>query len=66
MSDSIRLICNNPSCINKSFVYRRIDSLNEHRCKKCSWPLVVPKIAHYKLASKQNETAKRELERFSS
>jgi hypothetical protein len=36
---SIKLICPNESCLNKSVVYRKFDAMREHRCKKCDWLL---------------------------
>jgi len=39
----LKLICNNPSCINKSIVYRRYDAMNDQTCKKCGSVLVAAK-----------------------
>jgi hypothetical protein len=60
---SIKLICPNKSCINKSVVYRKFDAMKEHRCKNCDWVLVSAH-GHTKREIAFNEKAKQELKDF--
>lgn len=40
MSNSVKMVCPNKSCINKSPVYRKFNALDLQRCKLCNTPLV--------------------------
>jgi hypothetical protein len=65
MSNKIKLVCNNESCINKSIVYRRFDRLKEYRCKLCDWLLVVAKQSGtYDI--RQDQKAKEQLKEFNN
>ena len=57
---SIRMICSNPQCINKSVVFRKYGS-DKTDCNACGSKLIKAKNS---LAEKQDEKAKRELREF--
>jgi hypothetical protein len=62
---NLKLICNNPSCINKSIVYRRItsDGTTDYECKKCGE--LLSRVPNQKFV-KQDIKAKNELREFNS
>lgn len=60
---NLKLICNNPSCINKSIVYRKatIDGTIDYECKKCGE--LLSKVPNQKFI-KQDIKAKNDLREF--
>ena len=56
--ETMKMICPNTACINKSVVFRKFDIFNHNVCKKCNTPLVLAKSIR---SVKQDQKAKQEL-----
>jgi hypothetical protein len=59
--DTIRMVCKNPDCINKSIVYRRFDVMKDQTCKKCGHVLSAD-MRNSKRQGHRDQVAKKELE----
>lgn len=58
--NTVKMVCSNIKCINKSVVYRKLDSIRKNECKACGSELVKLKVQST-LYTRQDEKAKREL-----
>ena len=58
--NTVKMVCSNKDCINKSVVYRKLDGIRQNSCKACGSELVKCKMQNL-IALKQDLKAKREL-----
>ena len=59
-SNTVKMVCPNSECINKSVVYRKLESIRQSTCKACGSDLIKLKLQN-SLHVKQDNLAKRQL-----
>ena len=63
--NTVKMVCSDIDCINKSIVYRKLDGIRQNTCKACGGELVKAKVQNT-IALKQDIKAKKELKELGS